>query len=198
MSKAWRALWLGWALLALAGCREADKSTAPAPKGEGKAAAKEEAKDEEHVPPHGGTLVELGEEEAQIEFVLDAAEGKLTVYFFDGEAEKPLFSSDPQIEVDVTPADQPDAKPTRVVLKAVASVLTGEKVGETSQFAGSAPVLKGLTKFAGELQPWTMKASHLPALKFDFPKAEEADEAKTPDEGKKADEAQPPGEAKKP
>jgi hypothetical protein len=41
----------------------------------------------EHTAPHGGSLVEFGEEFAHIELVLDSATGVLTAYVLDGEAE---------------------------------------------------------------------------------------------------------------
>jgi hypothetical protein len=38
--------------------------------------------------PHGGVLLEIGEEVAHIEMVHDAKAGKLTLYILDGKAEK--------------------------------------------------------------------------------------------------------------
>ena len=42
----------------------------------------------EHVAPHGGALVELGEELAHLELVHDPTTGTLTAYVLDGEAEQ--------------------------------------------------------------------------------------------------------------
>ena len=40
-----------------------------------------------HTAPHGGTLVELGAHQGNVEFVRDAAGGKLTAYILDAHAE---------------------------------------------------------------------------------------------------------------
>jgi hypothetical protein len=57
----------------------------------------------EHHAPHDGTLVELGEEFAHLELVLNAQTGTLTVYVLDGEAEQSVRIAQPEIELTVHP-----------------------------------------------------------------------------------------------
>jgi hypothetical protein len=93
-----------------------------------------------HAAPHGGTLVELGEEAAHLELLVDRKTGKLTAYVLDGEAENAVRIAQPTIVLNLAPGP--------VELKGVASGLTGEKVGDTSQFeatheAFKQPVIEG-------------------------------------------------------
>ena len=104
----------------------------------------------EHTAPHGGTLVVFGEEFAHLEFVLDAESGKLTAYALDGEAENPVRLSQPNIQCHIHRDDT--GSQTVLELGAVADVLTGESLGDTSEFAGQSEALKGATEFeAGEI-----------------------------------------------
>lgn len=120
-----------------------------------------------HSAPHGGTLVELGEEFAHLEIVLDAATGKLTAYALDGEAEKAIRLKQADIEVTVTnPA-------TVVKLSGVANNLTGETASDTSEFTGQASALKGVTNFNGVMRAVTIKGQSFKEVKFNFPKGNE-------------------------
>ena len=98
-----------------------------------------------HAAPHGGTLVELGEHFGFLEFVLDAGAGTLTAYVLDGGAEQAVRIPQPTIVVtfDAPPALGGQA----LTLTAKASVLTGETVGDTSEFVVTHPALKGQTTF---------------------------------------------------
>ncbi|MEK7466798.1 MAG: hypothetical protein AAB074_05215 [Planctomycetota bacterium] len=55
---------------------------------------KEEKKEEEHKAPHGGVLLEVGEEVAHLELVRDEKEGKATIYVLDAKAEKGVAIKD--------------------------------------------------------------------------------------------------------
>src|SRR5690349_11141156 len=99
----------------------------------------------EHHPPHKGTLIEFGEEFAHLELVLDAATGKLTAYALDGEAEKAVRVKQATIEIKITGIkDLPS-----ITLKAQANDLSGEKVGDTSEFAATSDKLKNVKEFDG-------------------------------------------------
>lgn len=50
----------------------------------------EDKKPEDHKPAHGGTILEVGEEAAHIEFVHDEKAGKITLYIMGGDAKTPL------------------------------------------------------------------------------------------------------------
>lgn len=125
------------------------------------------AGEHEHSAPHGGTLVELGEEFAHLEIVLDAATGKLTAYALDGEAEKGVRLKQPEIEITV-------ANPATVVkLGGVANSLTGETVSDTSEFAGQSDALKGATSFDGVIRAVAIKGQQFKGVTFNFPKGNE-------------------------
>ena len=92
-----------------------------------------------HQALHGGTLVELGEEFAHVELVLEGTTGKVTAYVLDGEVEKPVRLEQKEIVL--------KGKTLSVALQAVGSPLTGEKPGDTSQFEGQSDGLKGAKQF---------------------------------------------------
>jgi hypothetical protein len=96
-----------------------------------------------HQAPHGGMLVELGDEFAHVELAIESATGKVTAYVLDGEAEKPIRLEQKEIVLKTRTGD--------VVLQAVGSPLTGEKPGDTSQFEGRSDPLKGLKELDGTL-----------------------------------------------
>jgi hypothetical protein len=122
----------------------------------------------EHKAPHGGTLIAFGGEFAHLEIVLDDKTGKLTGYVLDGEAEKFVQISQPQIEIE---AENP--KKFTVILNAVENALTGEKIGTTSEFATTSEDLKGLKDFDGKVKSIKIKGKEFKSEKFNFPKGNE-------------------------
>jgi hypothetical protein len=97
-------------------------SVAPAPAATG----------HEHTAPHGGTLVELGDEFAHVEFVHDAVAGTLTAYVLDGEAESSVRVTAPTMGVVLTSPARFAARPYELL--AQPSILTGETIGNSSEF----------------------------------------------------------------
>jgi hypothetical protein len=102
-----------------------------------------------HEAPHGGVLVELGEEFGHIELVLDRASGSITAFVLDGEAEASVRLRQATIALRV--------KEVSFELAARANVLTGETVGDTSQFVLAHDAFKGLTAFQAVLGPVSYK-----------------------------------------
>ena len=95
-------------------------------------AGRADVPEHEHIAPHGGTLVELGEEYAHLEFVFDQAGGVITLYVLDGEAEEPVRSRSRVVGISL---DQPaPLAGTPLALQGQSSVLTGETVDSTSEF----------------------------------------------------------------
>lgn len=138
--------------------------------------------DHHHVAPHGGTLVALGDHFAHLELVLDPKDGKLTLYVLDGEAEKSLRIKQKEIEmklfVPIAPDPQHSADPKRLHqfvarMKSVASPLTGEKEGDTSQFAETLDPLKNAKTFDVEIVEIKVRGQNFKDLKFSFPKGNE-------------------------
>ena len=116
----------------------------------------------EHKAPHGGALVELGEEAAHLEVVWEASSGKATIYCLDGECEKPLRS--PQKELQLKLGER------LVKLASLANPLTGETVGDSSQFEGLIPELKGKSEWEAEVVEIELQGQTYRDLDVDFPK----------------------------
>jgi hypothetical protein len=112
----------------------------------------------EHKAPHGGALVELGEEYAHIELVPDSVTGTLTVYALDKEAETGVRVKAGELQLDLTipVRGEGGGQPLALTLKAVASALTGETVAESSQFAATSSALRGVGSFTGVLREITV------------------------------------------
>lgn len=153
----------------------------------------EEHHHHDHKAPHGGTLVGLGDHFAHLELLLDPKDGKLILYVLDGEAEKALRIKDKEIEmklfVPMAPDPQHSAETKRLQefvarLKAVASPLTGEKEGDSSQFAETLDPLKNVKKFDVEIMEIKVRGQTFKNVKFSFPKGNEPG-AKDPEPAKK-------------
>ncbi len=143
----------------------ANAAATPAPGHSAEMAKKQD--EHEHSAPHGGALVELGEEFAHVEIVLDAATGKLAAYALDGEAEKSVRVKQSEIEIDVkNPA-------VTIKLGGVANTLTGETAGDTSEFSALSDRLKGATNFDGVIKTISIKGKQFKDVEFNFPKGPE-------------------------
>jgi hypothetical protein len=160
--------------LVLGGCQSSSTQTlapaanavaTPAPSPSAEAAKK--ADEHEHSAPHGGALIELGEEFAHVEIVLDAATGKLSAYALDGEAEKSVRVKQSGIDIAVkNPA-------VTIKLGGVANMLTGETADDTSEFSGQSDRLKGATDFDGVIKAISIKGKQFKDVEFNFPKGAE-------------------------
>jgi ABC-type sulfate transport system permease component len=90
-----------------------------------------------------------------LEVVLDGAAGTLTVYVLDGAAEQAVRIAQPAISI---PFNAPSALAGQTLsLAAKANALTGETVGDTSEFVVTHPALKGQTAFAARVNEVTVK-----------------------------------------
>lgn len=135
----------------------------------GEKAAEPAAHHHHHEAPHGGTAVALDHEIANVEFVLDAAAGKLTAYILgahlDGFVRLPVES----FEVAAVVAGQPQP----LLFKAVGNTATGEKPGDTSQFEAAADWLKTTPAFDAVLPEITVRGTAFKDVRFNFPKGNE-------------------------
>lgn len=120
----------------------------------------------EHHAPHGGTVVVLGKEVYHLELVRDAAAGTLTAYVLDGEMEKFIRIAAPAIELETTVA----GTPRKLVLTATANAMTGETVGDTSQFTAQADWLKEVAGFDAVIPLLEVRGVKFSAVAFNFPK----------------------------
>jgi hypothetical protein len=118
----------------------------------------------EHKAPHGGTLVELGDEFAHVELVHDRTVGTLTAYVLDGEAEHAVRIVQPTIELRL-------AAPRSAELELTGrdSPLTGEKPGDTSEFGASGAVLRTASAVKGAIVRITVRGQSFTDLPFTLP-----------------------------
>lgn len=124
----------------------------------------------EHTPPHGGTPVELGEEQYHLEFVHEPAAGALKAYVMDGHLE--FFVRIPTESFEL--AAQVAGKEELLTFRAIANNSTGETVGNTSQFEAQADWLKSQTNFGATLKSITIKSSTFTNVTFNFPRGKDA------------------------
>jgi len=126
----------------------------------------------EHILPHSGTPVVLGDEEYHIELVLEAPTGKLQAFIFDGEMENFIRIAMESFEIDA----KPSGKDETLIFRAVPNNATGEKVGDTALFETQADWLKQTTDFDAVLKKITVRGSTYENVIFNFPKGNDKDE----------------------
>jgi hypothetical protein len=110
------------ALAGLAGCE------GPQRKPDGSAAA---VHNHPTKGPHGGSLIELGNEEYHVEMLHDDASGTVTFYVLDGSAKKFV----PIAATEVTVNLKHDGKPEQFKIPAKAD--TGDPAGQSSRFVST-------------------------------------------------------------
>ena len=117
--------------------------------------------------PHGGLLVDAGDDFAHIELVFDSTTGNLSAYILDGEAEEVVPLKQPTILVRLV-------NPVRTLkLKAVVNPLNGEKLGATSSYFLTDPSLKGLSQIKGVLVSVNFNGRAFKNLAFQIPPRKE-------------------------
>ena len=125
-----------------------------------------EAGPHHHDPPHGGAGVTLGDEEAHIEFLVDAEAGTVTAWFFKPHMEQYLRI---KAESFVVLAKLPDGE-AKLIFAAVANAGTSETVGDTSQFVARADWLAGSGSFDAVLQEVSIRGTVYRSIGFNYPK----------------------------
>ena len=122
------------------------------------------ASEHQHHAPHGGVLVELGAEFAHVELVLDADAGTLTAYVLDGEAEESVRLKQPSLKIVLeAPAG---VAADGIDLPARADILTGETVGDSSEFSAAIPSLRGARGIKGRLVDIVVKGEEFRDVRF--------------------------------
>ena len=119
-----------------------------------------------HAAPHGGVLAELGEHEAAAEITLDRATGTLDLYLLDSHAENPVRIAQETIRAAV---EIGDGEKIDLELKPVASELTGEKTGDSSQFRGQHEKLVTPGKVRVEISDMNLRGKMYDSVEFAIP-----------------------------
>lgn len=117
----------------------------------------------------GGSLIELGDHEANLEVHLKPETGVLEIYLVDGHATDYVRSSQPTLAVTV---QQEGASPYTITLAQVASTLSGEKVGDSSKYQTQDDRLKGVTDFHGKVASVSMQGSTYANVEIAWPAGE--------------------------
>lgn len=154
LAAAWKP-WVGTLALGLAlvGCGRSDHAEHAGEGGHG------------HQPKNGGHLVEVGRHEFNLEVLRDAGAGRLTVWLLDAHAENYVRVAATNLDLEITAG----GTTRNLSLQAVANAATGEKVGDTSQFEGTADWLKGTGNFSVRVPRLSLRGKAFDGLPFDFP-----------------------------
>ena len=131
--------------------------------------AGEKKKHKPHDSPRGGTLVEIGEHEFNVDLVLDRATGTLHGWILGAHAkgvDDRVRIALPSFEAHVTV----DGRKQTLVFEAKADPATGEKPGNTSVFAARADWLKTATTFDGVFPKLVIEGETFAGTAFNFPK----------------------------
>jgi hypothetical protein len=127
--------------------------------------------------PRDGALVALGDEDAHIEFVLDADSGTLKAYVLDGDADEAVAIKQASLQLAVTltkgaDADDKGGLPEDAVIVMLSAVSPADD-GTTSEFAGQSDTLKGAQKFAANLTAVTVGGKSFKNVAFKYPEGNE-------------------------
>jgi hypothetical protein len=110
--------------------------------------------------------VTLGDEEAHIEFLVDAEAGTVTAWFFKPHMERYLRI---KAESFVVLARLPDGEAS-MTFAAVANAGTGETIGDTSQFVARADWLASVVSFDAVLPEVSVRGRVYRSIAFNYPK----------------------------
>lgn len=122
-----------------------------------------------HTAKFGGTLVELGDHQYQMEVVRDAESGKLKAWLMDGHAENYVRVKTESFDVTASVG----GKSETLAFMAMPNSATGETVGDTSYFEAEAAWLKTTAEFDSQIVSLEIRGSKFENLKFNFPKGNE-------------------------
>lgn len=117
-----------------------------------------------HPAPHGGKMVEVGDEFAHVELLLEDQTGELVLYILDGEGENPVRLNQKTIDLTFTSTSSGDS--IALIASAVANELTGEKIGSTSEFRISSEKITNLTGLQGNIRKLEIKGFTFENVKF--------------------------------
>ena len=117
-----------------------------------------------HHAPHGGVLVELGNESAYVELVLNPEAATLTAYILDSEAEESVRLKQSSVQIAIETSGSTAAQV--LDLPAHADILTGETVGDSSEFAATSPSLFGTKTITGHILDVLVKGQEFRDIRF--------------------------------
>ncbi len=150
-------------VLVLTGCDKREASAAKSPAGASHGHA--------HTAPHGGTLVEVGAHQFNLEFLFDASRGVLQAWFLDAHAENFVRVALPGFEITATAG----GKSYTLAFVPVANAVTGETANDTSLFEAPAAWLGDAKAFDGVIKAVTVRGVSFSNITVHFPAAHDDD-----------------------
>ncbi len=124
-----------------------------------------------HEAQFGGTLVELGDHFANLEFTWDAETGEVALYTWDAHVTGSERSSTEAPSLTIAPHvhEGEGVEPFALVLAPRVSETTRETVGDSSKFTGQHDSLKGLDHFTVTVAEVTLKGKTFKDVEFMHP-----------------------------
>lgn len=123
-----------------------------------------------HDPPHGGTVIRLGDELYHLEWVKDDAANLMRCYVLDGHLEQFIRIAQNEIMVSVT---EPDGTHLPWTFIAAENRATGETVGDTSEFHAPLDQLPNQNKFEGTIKEVHIQGNRFENISVRFPEGNE-------------------------
>lgn len=127
-------------------------------------ACHEHAGGHDHAPRYGGRLVELGDHEFQVEFLLHPETGKLAAYLWDGHVERAVPAAMASMTVHATVGGETVA----VELKPVENAYAKGEAGKSSEYEGFSEKLRGVEEFEGRLASITLAQKTFENVAFHY------------------------------
>lgn len=118
----------------------------------------------EHVAPHGGTLIVVGDHQFNLELVHDAEDGRLSAYVLDAHAENFVRLPIQGFAIVALVNGHRESLP----MAAVGNPVTGETIGDTAEFAGFAEWLKGRVAFDAYIPAIDIRGATFTDVRFAF------------------------------
>lgn len=134
--------------------------------------AQDETHQHQHHAPHGGALIPLGDHFAHLEVVLAPKTGDLTVFVLDKEAEKAVRIAQKEIALQISMGKGDNAREIGARLGARANDLTGDTVGDSSEFTVNVEELKNVDHFRGRVLEINLLGQEIKDLEFTYPSDE--------------------------
>jgi hypothetical protein len=125
-----------------------------------------------HEAKHGGVLIVCEEHVANVELVADTTDGELVFYLYDGHVENPVRSALKVLEVDVRAGEET----LHLRAAAQANPLTGESVGDSSQYVVQDARLQGVESFTGTLKAVEIRGTTYTDVAFAYPADDDHDD----------------------
>ena len=119
-----------------------------------------------HEPPHGGTVIRLGDESFHMEWVKDLEAWIMRCFIMDGHLEKFIRITQASFDVSVHPADGPKLQWT---FHAAGNRATGEQVGDTSEFNAQLSALPDKNTFEGNILAVHVSGQQFDNVAFKYP-----------------------------